>query len=478
MVEDEDIQEMDELASSMESKLQCYWSVGASSVYEVNSSLIHRVQQHIHELDRNAYEPIILSIGPYHHGTPSLQAMEKEKWNCLDYILKLNCGKGLQDYVNAIEGLEKQARNCYSEEINMDSERFLKMLLLDGCFILVSLCGTQGIVCPREELSGEVQTQNQENTYQFGQWYITFVIHDLLLLENQIPFFIVERIYELVADKDAATSSLAEEIAEFVEGILRYYPKAIQESNRPKDFHHLIHLCHIYFKPSQKQEEAEHQYKEWAQYFKIGRQLERSDENLLSIQKQTGQRRWRRAVQYYEAGVEFKKKELDTYNPHSLLDIKFSNGVMEIPYLFVEENTGCLFNNLIAFEQTCPEFGNDFTSYIFFMSQLISTPDDVTLLAQRGIIVHQLRRDAEVSSLFTKLNKDVVFDFNGKYYLKSMFSVLEAHYQSRLNRWVAWLRNNHFSNPWLALGVLAATIVLFCTLVQTLIAVLSYVKPP
>nr|CAD1834931.1 unnamed protein product [Ananas comosus var. bracteatus] len=105
-------------------------------------------------------------------------------------------------------------------------------------------------------------------------------------------------------------------------------------------------------------------------------------------------------------------------------------------------------------------------------------PDDVSLLSRKGIVVQQLRCDEEVSTLFTELSKDVVFDFDGEYYLKSMSSALEARYQGRLNRWIAWLRNNHFSNPWLALGVFAATIVLFCTLVQTLIAVLSYVKPP
>nr|CAD1834738.1 unnamed protein product [Ananas comosus var. bracteatus] len=118
------------------------------------------------------------------------------------------------------------------------------------------------------------------------------------------------------------------------------------------------------------------------------------------------------------------------------IPVLMTRAVLEIPCLHIEENTLSLFRNLIAFEQTCPEFGND-----------------------------QLRCDEEVSTLFTELRKDVVLDFDGEYYLKSMSSALEACYQGRLNRW-------------LALGVFAATIVLFCTLVQTLIAVLSYVKLP
>nr|CAD1834930.1 unnamed protein product [Ananas comosus var. bracteatus] len=527
---DDDV-DLDELASLTTKELSNYWSRSETHDKRTEICMIYKVPKHIHDDDRTAYDPFILSIGPYHHGGPGLLAMEKEKWNCLDYILKLNREKSLQDYLNVIWGLEEEARRCYSEEVEMESKKFLQMLLLDGCFLLVSLYGTEGIklcmpeeydestVCqeiieengsgenelgvehiknkagstkmttprgrhsikgylePEVELSeaypGEPFTRNdnidfaergqcRDTSDQLGEWFFGFVAHDLLLLENQIPFFIVERIYELVARNNAATS-FTDEIAKFIEDILHDYPTAIQESKRPNNFHHLLHLSHMYFRPSRKLDQ-DNQYQPryrsfhyflhlGCKYFKIGHQSEKSEQNLSDNQLNCFQdglhlRRWRRAVHYHEAGVKFKRKEFDKHNPHSLLDIRFGNGVVEIPCLHVDENT------------------------------LISTPADVTLLVQVGIIVHQLRRDAEISALFTKLNKDVVFDFNGKYYLKSLSWALEAHYQSRLNRWVAWLRNNHFSNPWLALGVLAATVVLFCTLVQTLIAVLSYIKPP
>jgi hypothetical protein len=40
-------------------------------------------------------------------------------------------------------------------------------------------------------------------------------------------------------------------------------------------------------------------------------------------------------------------------------------------------------------------------------------PEDVTLLAQRETIVHQLDSDEGVSDVFTSLSKDVVFGFDG-----------------------------------------------------------------
>jgi hypothetical protein len=104
-------------------------------------------------------------------------------------------------------------------------------------------------------------------------------------------------------------------------------------------------------------------------------------------------------------------------------------------------------------------------------------PEDVTLLAKKGIIMHYLDSDEEVSDLFTMLSKDVVFDFNGNYYLKSLCQKMEAHYQNPLNRWMAWLWFNHFSNPWLVLAALATVVVLVCTIVQTVCGILAYVNP-
>ncbi|OAY81989.1 UPF0481 protein [Ananas comosus] len=490
----DDYVDIDEVEASMTRELKYYWSLGEILCSGTEFCLIYKVPEHIREADRSAYEPIILSVGPYHRGTPSLQAADKEKWNCLDYILKLNRGRRLLDYLQAVKEVEQQARNCYSEEVRMGRQQFLQMLLLDGCFVLVSLHGTTGIAPPapqqQQQQGGEFAADENEQT---GQWYTNYVMHDLLLLENQIPFFVVRRIYDVLAGKDAGAAAPAEGIVGYIEDVLSYYPRAIRRPDRPTEFHHLLHLCHMYFRPSPRPEHDECDRSGSAyfrrflsfgrRYFRLCRRDDGSDEksdcdgqqmDLL----QASQQRWRRAAQYYEAGVEFRQKEFDAAEPHSLLDVEFRDGVVEVPCLPIDENTGSLFRNFVALEQTCPRFGNDFTTYVIFMSQLISTPEDVALLAQRGVVVHQLRSDKEVSTLFTKLSRDVVFDFNCRYYLKPIHRLVEAHYRSRLKRWMAWLRQKHFSNPWLGLAALAATVVLFCTAVQTLTAVFSYINPP
>ncbi|KAM3371119.1 hypothetical protein ACQJBY_018473 [Aegilops geniculata] len=514
-----------QLVISMTQELDYYWSLGEYREEGTNSFIICRVQQHIREVDRFSYEPLMLSVGPYYHGASTFQAMEKEKWSCLDFILKLNCDRRLSDYLTEIEKIANRSRNCYSEDIKMDDEEFLQMLLLDGCFLLTVLGGTRELFERMQQSSNmsaeheEVQmtpSMDEENGERLpisndgsnqhedaiecsqyddviGQWFIRFASHDLLLLENQLPFFVIEKIFELVAGQ-GTVAPFTDEIAKAVEAALLWYPKSIQECCRPKYFCHLLHLCHLYFRPTRKQEETYHdqvapQYINkflsfGRRYLRILRQHDDNGQDISDsnetdlIQGSQQLNRWRRAAQYLEAGIKFKKRKYDKLDPHSLLDIHFHNSLMEIPCLTIDEFTGTLFRNLIAFEQTCPQFGDDFTAYIVFLSQLISMPEDVAVLARRKIIVHHLDSDEDVSDLLTMLSKDVVFDFNGNYYLKSLFQTMEAHYQNRINRWMAWLWLNHFRNPWLASGACAAVIVLVCTVVQTVYGILAYVDPP
>ncbi|XP_044460420.1 UPF0481 protein At3g47200-like [Triticum aestivum] len=357
----------------------------------------------------------------------------------------------------------------------MTDEDFMRMLLLDGCFILVALGGIEKIIAQKKEaeskrcaleeivvedanMLGGQTSLDSNNDSICDVVHDRFLHHDLFLLENQIPFFIVKKLYELASGSVPLAPSITDALNKVVEEAFSFYPKAIRGLNRPGDFQHLLHLCHMYLRPNPKVDNSHHYqvgpqyiYRFFSfgwRYFRLGHHPEVNEQIQLAQQKedslQSGQElnRWRRAGSTISRG------------------------------------RSSLFRNIIAFEQTCPQFGDDFTAYIVFLSQIICMPEDVTLLVEREIIVHQLESDEHVSDLFTMLSKDVVFDFNGMHYLKSLCQAMEEFYQSRLNRWIAWLLMNHFSNPWLALAAVATGVVLACTIVQTIFTIEAYRKPP
>ncbi|XP_066383640.1 UPF0481 protein At3g47200-like [Miscanthus floridulus] len=332
-------------------------------------------------------------------------------------------------------GLEEEVRFCYQDNISVESNKFVQMLLLDVCFLLHSLYATNEIVempvskdlqlhkgigalnieTEKSDILIEIsadqvkqgnadasqcqstqtdtfhdlmQGRPQGNLDPIGMMYTSCITRDIFLLENQIPFFVLKRVYEILAYKKLVSTPLTETIAKHIEGILRKYTTAIGESDRPKDFQHLLHLCHLYFKPSQNIAQH-HEYQVQSHYFyrllgKFVRYFNYSNQcedvslvfNCQHIHSQRGNHMkcWRRAVQYHEAGVQFKKREHSMDDPHSLLDVVFDEGLLEVPRLIIDDKTCSLLRNFIAFEQACPKFGNDITAYVAFMSQLISTP--------------------------------------------------------------------------------------------------------
>jgi hypothetical protein len=532
---------IDELANLMERKLSYYRSIYKEHDQRRKLCMIFRVPKNIKQVDKLSYEPKVLSIGPYYHGNSSLLFMEKVKWNCLDYVLKLNYRKKLEFYLTVMESLEKQARSCYSQEVSLESDIFLRMLMLDGCFLLVYLGVTNGLDwCVKEENATDSNYQGREplqhtiskqggimeHTFHKGAstesmsartssnlcstegvelghissgeqcydqkdpdqpkhdsvfaWHHSEIFRDLLLLENQLPFSVLKSIYGLLVGEEAP-DLLTEKVCKYLELNVQKYTTVAREFDGQKDFDHLLQLCHMYFRPQRRIQPEKHcqvgnRWSNrltifWSRHPELSGYRYQQASHVSSCQTLS---RWRRAEQYHEAGIEFTRKVQTEHNQHSLLDISFNKGQVEIPCLLIDENTACLFRNLVAFEQTCSQYGNDLTAYIAFISQLVSTPRDVALLARKGIIMNHMRTDEEVSTLFSKLGKNVDFDQNSAHYLKSVCLMMEDYYQNRINRWMAWLWHNHLRNPWLALAVVAAAVVLICTVIQSLLALLAY----
>ncbi|XP_028787310.1 UPF0481 protein At3g47200-like [Neltuma alba] len=142
---------------------------------------------------------------------------------------------------------------------------------------------------------------------------------------------------------------------------------------------------------------------------------------------------------------------------------------LQIPELKIEDSTECVLRNLIAFEQCHYPNQPYICNYVSFIDSLIHTKDDVELLVEKEVIVHELGSDKEVATLVNSLCKHVVTD---KTCYGGLIDDLNKHYQRQWNRTMAALRLVYFRDAWRASSTLVATAVLvftvfnFCRIVR------------
>ncbi|XP_062193014.1 uncharacterized protein LOC133896428 [Phragmites australis] len=421
-------------------------------------------------VDPAEYDPHHVSIGPYHRIRNPDLARDDEKIRSLGVVLSAaSAGMTLEVYLDEMARLEGQARSCYAHTFSIESNEFVRMLLLDGCYLLARFgdvdSGRHRNGAPAANAHAKGGCQYHRSGAPLvsapggGDKLETIsVVRDVFYLaENQIPFFVVNKIYQLTF-LDSGVSA-ANAIACDVRELLRrqLYSVAAPAVAEPPGPGNLLHLLHMHLKPT----------------------VHLSPTGDKVTGKLVG--RWRTATEYHFAGVKFKTRSLGSKEARCVLDVKLDSGggVLEIPRLNIDAETWRLLRNLMALEQHNPDTaGSNVTAYCVFMSQVACTAIDVDLLSRRGVIAHGLGNHGEVARCFADLCKGIVFradDPDGNY-LMATCQALEKRFRSRPRRWMAWLRQKYFRNPWLAVGLAAAAVGLVCTVVQAVYSVLSYVQ--
>ena len=96
----------------------------------------------------------------------------------------MESGKGIDAVYSKVVEVAGNARKCYAEGSTQefDDEAFARMMFLDGCFIL------QFMYCTAKNKRGDMGMKRHT---------IAFVHRDMFLLENQLPFLVLEGIDEL-----------------------------------------------------------------------------------------------------------------------------------------------------------------------------------------------------------------------------------------------------------------------------------------
>jgi Plant protein of unknown function len=171
---------------------------------------------------------------------------------------------------------------------------------------------------------------------------------------------------------------------------------------------------------------------------------------------------------YERVGVQFQKRPYgDSFG------VNFQNGVMSMPSLKIDSSRISLFVNLVAFENFIDPKHRVLTSYMVLMDALIDTEKDVRLLQKGGIIHNTLSTNKMVATFFNDIGNICLIDYNDHFFF-DLFREVQEFYRSSYNCRLASLHRNYFDSPWKGMSVIAGTLLLILSALQTFYTILSY----
>ncbi|KDP44524.1 hypothetical protein JCGZ_16357 [Jatropha curcas] len=262
-------------------------------------------------------------------------------------------------------------------------------------------------------------------------WLRKVLVTELLLLENQLPWFVLHRLFNLTrADiRDPQNRSLANLVQDY------FYWNALRttgiEVNATIEYKHLLDL----------------------QRNLILSRGEDANGGFLAIPCVTD---------LLKAGIDFAVGETE-----ALVKITFRNGILTIPPLVILENAESLIRNLVAYDQCDKSLRDKITGYFAFLDNLIKSSEDVEYLREKGIVSFYLSAE-EVSSFFNRLYDYAHIE---NYPYRKISDEVNAYYKSRWPQWRAMLLRDIFNTPCSTIAFFAATAILILTFLQTVYAI-------
>ncbi|PRQ36330.1 hypothetical protein RchiOBHm_Chr4g0390241 [Rosa chinensis] len=328
-------------------------------------------------------------------------------------------------------GFEQRARGFYAEPLlDIPSEEFIKMMIVDGCFLvqLFRKCNDPTL-------------RDIEDPVFNMDCMFHFLCHDLLLLENQLPWFVLESLYSLILGNGCSHQpSLAFVILEAfitlpsLKRSCNSYKQHLSSchGNNVDDVLHILDLVRSSIViPSKVKARKENKVHE-AMF----------DPEIHEMHTVTA---------LSKAGIKFKGVKSE-----SMMDIQFKNGVFTFPQLYIGTLADSLFRNLIAFEQCYNGYSNEITSYAILMDNLISSKEDMELLCKAKVIGNWLSEE-DGCKFFNNLYKGIP---HNKFYYVHLCKQVNEHYRIRWHKYLASLKIEKFSNPWKIIAFFVAIVLL------------------
>ncbi|KAI3977480.1 hypothetical protein MKX01_000393 [Papaver californicum] len=308
----------------------------------------------------NAYQPKLVSIGPYHFGKLHLMPMQIDKQRSLIHFHKRS-GVPIESYLDKFKQVVTLLRESYEQLDHMkkwqDDDIFIQLMLIDGVFLFEFLSVTRG-----NQNNYDYAPNDPVFGYEGHTLIYDAVMQDLLLMENQLPYLVLSILLSV-------SEGLPEQSVKSILSWMMFAPK-----KGPG-----LHLLDMYMKGLLDESQPAKQ------------KLQDEDRTLLRLS----------ASKLHKYGIQFKRVQ-------SFNRIKFekNTATLKLPSILINQHTVPRFLNLKAYELRVGT--KELNSYIDILDCLIQSANDVSPLCSQGIIVNSLGSDEAVVEVMKEITKDKV----------------------------------------------------------------------
>ncbi|CAL8121157.1 unnamed protein product [Prunus armeniaca] len=443
---------------------------------------IYRVPSKLRRVNEAAYTPQLLSIGPFHHGKPELKDMETHKKIYYEnFLARFN--KNDDELKQFIKTRQENILRCYAGTIELN-KNFEDIIVVDACFIIELF------------LMNFCEPENHENDYILrSPWLRKAVEQDLILFENQLPYSLLQELYQNFAVPPSSNFQPWKEVQE----------QADRQSSTNHDLPHcspccrhclpccwwipskdhsieivqvepdnddpLLKLTYEFFKDYSRGKSVKNGVRP-KHFTDLVRHFLRPDKEMDFEHSSTPTKNIYAARKLRASGVKFRPVkeghfiiEKDEATKCKFNLACFRNMDLKLTQFCVKDETECIVRNIMALEQFLYPDKPYICNYFLLMDQLVDTVDDVDLLVENKVILNMLGSNEAVAKLVNRLCEQIMDDKSCYF---DICEQLNKHYENFWNRNVATLKRVYFKDLWTGSSTVLGVVVLVFSVIGTI----------
>ncbi|KAL2620992.1 hypothetical protein R1flu_001197 [Riccia fluitans] len=153
--------------------------------------------------------------------------------------------------------------------------------------------------------------------------------------------------------------------------------------------------------------------------------------------------------------------------------------VLLVPKLIMNDDTASVFRNIGMYEQIKDDsytVRGDMRTYLYLMSSLLDTVQDVQMLINSGVIVNQLGSAEAVCKKWNHMCDGFYIPVNPPPYWYDLQKRISDLERSKSNKWFHEFRHRNLSSAVVLLSFIVVSMVVVAAFVQAIFSVLSYLK--